>query len=228
MPSNLRAMITQVRLKMDDLGVRIFSEPEIIADLNEGKNELVKIIRQARENYFETSVARTISTTTSPNYSSIALPADFSEMRDIKVTNAGYEDIGFLKMSQSDERFKQALIDGGNFSAGHGIFFYDFYGESSIIFSPGADLDLGVNLLYIQTIPDMALPTDYPTGIPIEHSDFMVTWAVTESLRKLADERLGSFESKRDFQQEAIINSINSRQIKEPQFVVGFMEEEYW
>lgn len=227
MPSTFRAMITAVRIPLRDMRVRMASDPEIAQYLNEGKNELVKVIRQANENFFQTSTSTTISTTTAPNPSIVSLPTDFAELRNLKVTNVGYEDIAFEKMSQSDNRFKQALIDGGNFASGRGLFFYDFV-ASTIRFSPGADIDLGLTIEYIQTISDMTLPDDYPTGIPTEHSDFMVTWATRECLRSIKDPRKTDWDEKIDEQGTRIIESVNTRQIREPKFVIGFMEEEYW
>jgi len=56
-----QTMIVHVRMKVKDTAMRIFRDPEIIASINEGKNELVKIIRQANEEFFETSTTGTIS-----------------------------------------------------------------------------------------------------------------------------------------------------------------------
>jgi hypothetical protein len=227
MPDTLRDMITLVRIKVKDLAVRQIMDPEIQAALNEGKNELVKIIRQANENYFEEVLATTISSTTTPNFSTLTLPADFSELREIKVTTGGLEDTTFQYLNQSDQRFRQALIDGGSFLSGAGIIYYDFYGAGQMIFAPGADLDLAVRLFYIKTIPDMTLPQDSAL-IPLEHKDFVVSWAICECMRSLQDQRLDAYLAKLDMQQELVIQSINTRQRKEPVFVTGFMEEEYW
>ncbi|HCV42404.1 MAG TPA: hypothetical protein DGH68_02900, partial [Bacteroidetes bacterium] len=209
-------MVTLVRIKIKDLAVRSFMDPEIQLAINEGKNELVKIIRQANENYFEETLSTTISATTKPNYSTLALPADFSELRDLRVTTSGLEDLTFQHVSQSDQRFRQALIDGGSYASGAGVMFYDFYGESTMIFAPGADIDIPIQLLYTKTIPDMTYPSSYCTGVPLDHSDFMVTWAICECMRTAQDPRLSDYESKLDFQRESIINSVNTRQRKEP------------
>lgn len=224
---DLRTMITQVRVKLKDLSVRSFQEPEIIFALNEGKDELVKIIRNANESFFEDTATGTISSTTTPNYSTISLPTDFAQLRQIGITSSGMEDIGFIKMNQSDARFKAALLDGGSFAGGQHAFYYDFVGLSTLILAPGADVDLAYKLDYIKTVPDMALPADTPSEIPAEHHGFIVTWAIVELLPD-GDPRIEKYKSKLDFQKDSTIASVNTRQVKEPEFVVGFMEEEFW
>ena len=100
----LKTMLTMVRTRLRDL--RVGSEYELVAFLNEGKNEVVKIIRQADENFFETTTSVTISATTAPNKSSITLPADFATLRNLSITTVGMESTQFYFMSQSDRRFQ--------------------------------------------------------------------------------------------------------------------------
>ena len=225
---NFRDMITQVRLTMKDTRMRVFQEPEIAFALNEGKDELVKIIRQANENFFETSATGTISSTVTPNPGVITLPTDFSQLRNIKISSTGQEDVTFQYLNQSDYRFMQALLDGGSFANGQGHFYYDFVGASTMILAPGSDIDLTYAMDYIQTVPDMTLPDDTPTQIPAEHHGFIVTWAVVECMRRIEDPRLDQYSSKLEFQKDSVIAGVNTRQAKEATFVTGFMEEEYW
>ena len=223
----LKTMIFTVRTKLKDLAVRKFHEHEIIAALNEGKNECVKLIRQANENFFEDTVAGTISSTSTPNYSQITLPANFAELRNLTVTNAGLEDTGFIKLNQSDERFKSALLDGGSFASGLGIAYWDFLADT-MIFAPGADIDLGYRMHYIKTVPDMELPGDLPVGIPAEDYDFIVTWAICECMRAVEDPRLDAYLAKMEYQKGSVTESVNTRQVKEPEFVKSYMESEFW
>ena len=224
----LKTMIALVRTKVKDLSVRTFHEHEIILALNEGKNELVKTIRQANENYFEATTSGTISATTTPNYSTITLPTDFIELRDISISTSGREDIRFIRMSQSDDRFRLALQDGGSFASGVGAFFYDFMGMNTMILAPGADVELTYSMKYITMVNDMLLPDDYPAGIPPEHYDYIVTWAIAECMRETHDKRLPQYLDKLAYQKDSIVASVNTRQRKEPEFVIGFMESEYW
>lgn len=224
---NFRQMITQVRLTVKDTRIRVFHEPEIAFALNEGKDELVKIIREANENFFETASSGTISSTTTPNASIITLPADFARLVNIKVTSTGYEDTTFQYRRQSDYRFQQALLDGGSFASGSGHFYYDFQGASTMLLAPGANIDLLYTMDYLQTVADMTLPEDTPSQIPAEHHGFIVTWATVECMRKIEDPRLSTYESKLEYQRTSVIAGVNTRQAKEPVFVTGFQEEEY-
>jgi hypothetical protein len=228
MAVNLKSMLMRARLKLKDIAIRKFSEPDLIAAANEGKNELVKIIRQAREDFFLSSTTSTITVATPPNPSEITLPDDFMELKEIMVTSSGFEDLAFVYKDFADPEFRQALIDGGSFSSGQGSFYYDIVAEKTLRMAPGTDLALSVKIQYIPAIADMELPTDYPAGLPTEHSDFIVTWMICEGMRSVQDDRLGSYEAKLGYQRDSVIASVNQRQVREPQFVKGFMQEEQW
>jgi hypothetical protein len=220
MPSNLREMLTLARIKLDDLAVRRFPEPFLVAAANEGKNELCKIIREANENFFYASTTSTIAVASPPNGSIITLPSDFMQLREIKCTGQGYEDIGFQALSQSDPRFRQSLIDGGSFANGQG---------TSILLSPGSDIALAYSMAYIKFVPDMAVGTDYPADIASENYDFIVTWMICEGMRAGQDDRLQMYQDKLGSQRDSIMNSVNVRQVREPRFVRGYQEaEEQW
>src|SRR5512137_1688102 len=125
---DLKTMVVLTRTRLKDLRVKTFPEFEIIAFLNEGKNALVQVIREASENFFEQTTTGTMSTTTSPNYVNISLPVDFAELRNIRVTSSGYERISFQKMNQSDRRFQEAVIANQNSGISMDMFYYDFSG----------------------------------------------------------------------------------------------------
>lgn len=226
---DLKTMCALVRTRLKDLRVKTFHEFEIIAFLNEGKNELVKIIRGADENFFETAASLTISTTTFPNFTETTLPTDFAELRNLRVTTSGYESTEFYRLNQSDKRFMERTLYGPPQDACPGIFYYDFVGLDKIRFSPPPLQDMAITMDYISTVPDMMYPGDTMIGTPREHWDFVVTWAVCEGLRSLNDPRLPSYENKLKLQITSVINAVNSRQSKEPTFVRGFLEaEQYW
>jgi hypothetical protein len=230
MASNLQGFLVQARLRLDDLHVRIYPEPLLISAANEGKNELVKIIKQAHQNYFEATTSITIPVAAVPLASEVTLPTDFSSLRDIYVTQSGYEDIGFIYRQHSDYQFRQALIAGGSFGSGTGTFFYDIVGDRTLRLAPGSDMALTAEIAYIKMISDMSLPTDAPTGIPSEHWDYIITWMVCEGLRfKQKSNELIIWEAKKEYQKQMIIASVNDRQVREPKFVTGFMDhEEGW
>lgn len=228
MAADLKTMLVLSRMKLGDIAVRKFPEPLLIAAANEGKNELVKIIRQACENYFQEDYAATIPVAASPNASEITLPTDFASLREIRITTAGYEDIEFAYLNHSDPVFRIALIDGGAFANGAGTFFYDIVADRTLRLAPGSDMALAATISYMKTVPDMQLPTDYPVGIPLEHYDFIVTWIICEGMRAAKDPRLADYLAKMEYQKDMIVVSINDRQVKEPKFVTGYMQHEEW
>jgi uncharacterized membrane protein len=95
-------------------------------------------------------------------------------------------------------------------------------------FAPGTDVELAVDIDYIQQLADMTVPSDEPTEIPSELHDYIVTWMTADALRSINDPRLQGYTDKLSLQRASVIQSINERQIKEPVFVTGYLEDEEW
>jgi hypothetical protein len=226
--SDLRTILLLSRMKLKDLGVKRFTEIELIAAANEGKNELAKIIRQAREDFFYKTATGTFSTTTAPNYSEITLPADFSQLKDIEVTTAGYEWTEFAPCDISDPRFKEAARYGGSYGGGSGTAYYDVVGNTKVVFAPGFDVALDYRMRYISVVPDLRYPTDTIAPIPLEHFDYIVTYVVAECMREGENPAYQLWLDKLERQKDMIVESINTVQIRDPKYVRGYMEEEGW
>lgn len=224
---NLQQILFSARAKLKDLGMKRWRESELVAAANEGKNVLVQLIRQARQDYFEISVSITIPVAVAPNASEATLPADFVQVKDLEITTADYEWIQFLNLDRTDPRFKYALREGGTFLSGEGTFFYDIVGKTKIVFSPGSDIALACKLSYIQNVADMAYPTDTPSPIPVEYHDFIVSFIVCECQRETNDPQLVGNLDKLQRQKESIAMSVADLQVREPNYVRGFMEGEW-
>jgi hypothetical protein len=225
---NLQTMLFIARSQIRDLGVKKISDPELIAFVNNGKCDLVSMIREAREDYFIATTTSTVTATTSPNPSIVTLPTNFLELKELKITTSGYEYIDFVASDRSRQQFRSALLDGGSFGSGTGIVLYDVYGNSTLMLAPGFDVTLSLQIDYIYDVPDMALPADEPTDIPDNLHFYIPTAATCQALRALGDPRLANFEKQRkDSMDEARI-SIQPRQIREAKFVRGYMEDEEW
>lgn len=225
---NLQTIVFLARAKIKDLGLRRWTEPELVAAANEGKNQLVKIIRQAREDFFFTTTTGTISTTTAPNPSTVTLPSDFIELKDLRVTSNGYESIDFVFLDRVDPKFRYALQMGGDFSGGGGVFYYDIMGMSTLVLAPGSDIEMSLAIDYIQYVPNMTLPSDTVASIPEEHQDYIVNHIVCECLRETGDPNLRAYLLKLERQADSIMQAVGDVQVREPTFVRGFMEEEFW
>jgi hypothetical protein len=225
---NLREIVFGARGRLKDQGMKRWRDPELVLAANEAKNELVKIIRQSKRDYFTT--ASTFSISPAPAQwipTGFVLPDDFSQLKDIQITDAGYEWIQFVHIDMADPRFKQMIETGGSFASGEGFFYYDIAGRESVIVAPSPDIVLNGIMYYSQTVPDMAFPTDEPTGIPIEHQDFIVNFIVCECLRETNDPQLSGYLDKLEKQREMLLESLADQQVREPQFVRGFMEGEW-
>jgi hypothetical protein len=225
---NLQKMLVEARLVLRDVGVKSTPDLMLIGSANEAKDEMVQIIRQARQDFFLVSTTSVVTTAVAPNPSIIVLPSDFIVLKDIYCNNSGYEGIVFMPMDRADPRFRRALIDGGSYSAGNSIAYYDLYGNSNILIAPAFDLALSITVDYIKSVEDMVILTDEPNGIPAEYRHYIVAHMVCDALRMAASPALVAWEAHLKEKKEFMQQNIQPRQIKDPTFVRGFMEEESW
>jgi hypothetical protein len=223
----LREIIFAARGKLKDQGMKRWRDPELVIAANEAKDDLVATLRQSKKDYFQTTVSVTIPISATPNMSTFALPADFANLKDIKVTTPDYEWIDFIHLDHADPRFNEWLRFGASFASGEGFFYYDIIGREMVVLAPGSDLALDATLYYSRTCPDMALPTDTPTGIPEELHDYLVTYVVAECLRETGDAQLQGYLDKLEKTREDILQILSDQQVREPQFARGFMEGEW-
>lgn len=223
---NLQEILFIARSRLRDLGVKKFSEAELIASVNDGISDMATIIMQAREDYFLTSTTSTVAAATAPSPSTMTLPTDFLELKDLWVLNSGYEDINFQACDRNIAQFRRALLDGGSFAAGTGLIYYDIYGNSTIEFAPGFDMDLSIRVDYIQMVPDLALPTDTPSLIPKKWHGNLPDYAVLEALRGVVDKRAASYDEKVKESEKKLAIGIQPRQVRDAKFVTGFMEND--
>ncbi len=224
---NLGEMLFYSRSMLQDMNVKRINEAHLVRALNEGKNELAKIIRQAREDFFVTTTTGTISSAVSPNPSVISLPADFAELKQLEITSSGRETIEFQYLDRSDPDFHRLLLDTQSLGAGVDCLFYDIIG-STIEIAPPLDISLAYKMYYVSTVPDMVGITDTPALIPVEHHDYVVTWAVAEGLRSAGDNRYELYLEKLKAQEAGVIDCVNARQIKDPEYVRGYLEDDWY
>lgn len=226
---NLLDMHVATRLTLRDVGIKDIPDGFLTHAANEGKDELAKIIRQARQDFFIATATGTISAVTITGTSSvITLPTDFMELKDIRITSDGYRDIEFEYKDLAKHAFRSALIYGLEAGVAPELFYYDIISRNSIRLAPPTGMALAYELDYIPTLAAMVGMDDTPTQIPAEHHGFIVSWMICEALRSRADGRLGSYASKLEHQRGMIVEAVAVRQIREPQFVTGYLEDEGW
>ena len=226
MSTDLQTILAGVRLRLGPGSWQMFPEILLIMAVNEGKNELVRMMRGVREDYFQTTATGTISATTAGNASTITLPSDFSELKTLQISTSGYERIDFQPMDQADIRWKDALLEGGDFASGYGRFYYDVLGNESIVLVPGSDIALSYSLQYIKRIADLSLLASEATGIHDDFVDYIITYAVTEAMRFAGDDRFALYKGKLSELAVSMVGSAGSRQVFHPKYVRGFMEDE--
>jgi hypothetical protein len=222
----LAQMLIQSRMALRDLGIKQISEPSLVNSANEGCRELARILRKSRKDYFTTSTTGTIAIATPPNPSTLALPANFAELKDLQITTTDFTNVEFTPLDRSDSRYRQALRDGGSISDG-ACYFYDIIGNSTLEIAPGFDRAMAVTVTYIQRVPDLQLPSDSPSLIPTEYHDFILAWMTCEGLRQSNDPRLGNYEAKLEYLGTSIAESATPRQIRDSVYVDGFMEGQW-
>jgi hypothetical protein len=225
---NLKQMLVEARLALRDVGVKSTADLLLVGSANEAKDEVVQIMRQAREDFFFATTTSLVTTATSPNPSVVNLPTDFSLLKNLYCNDRGYEGIVFMPMDQADPRFRRALIDGGSYSGGNSVAYFDLYGNSRLLLAPGFDLALNLTIDYIKSVADMADLNDEPTDIPPEYHHYIVIHMVCDALRMAANSSLAAWEAHLQEKKEYMQQNIQPRQIKDPIFVRGYMEEENW
>jgi len=232
---SLRNFLYLARTQLDDMSVQKISEGLLLGAANEGKNELVKLIRRARQDYFQKFTVLTVPIADPLDPSEMDLPDEFSILKDLQIKTAGYENVKFFPADRSSETFRQAIINRRFNSQNSGYFFYDVGSGSNtpgvlsvLKLAPGSDINLSLKVVYDGTVLDMTEPDDEPTPIPPEHWDYIVTWMVCNALRTKTDPRLASFESKLKYQGERVVDSVGIRQVRDPVFVTGYLENEWY
>jgi hypothetical protein len=221
----LGLFLLQARNRLRDLSVRIWAEPSLIYSANEGKNELARILRHTREDYFVKTITGTISTATAGNPSELTLPTDFAEYKDMEVTTPGYFNIAFSPLDRTDPNFRALVVTPVPVSDGITVYF-DIIARGTMQIAPGLSLALGYKLYYVHVVPDMVLHTDIPDPIPPEYHDFIVNWIVTDALRSANDPRFAAFNDKLKMQSELMLNAAQQRRVAaDPKFARAFDEE---
>lgn len=218
----------EARLALKDVGVKSTADRLLIGSANEAKDEIVQIIRQARQDFFLTSTITAVTPASAPFASTITLPSDFMLLKDLVCNDPGYEGLVFTPMDQTDPRFRRALIDGGSYSAGNCLCYYDIQGTNQLILAPGFDLALNLTIYYIKTVVDMRAMTDEPLGIPAEYHHYIMAHMVCDALRMSASPALDAWENHLAEKKKFMEQNISPRQIKDPVFVRGFGEEDCW
>jgi len=206
------------------MSVRIWTEPALIQSANEGKNELAKLLRHTREDYFMMTATGTISAPAAGTAAEITLPTDFAEFKDIEATTPGFANLVWSPLDRTDPIFRDRVVSPPILTDGMAVY-YDIVARATMQLA-GITSALAYRLYYIQLVPDMVLHTDTPSAIPQEHWNFIVNWVVTDALRAVNDPRYGAFFDKLKMQSELVVNAAQQRRVAaDPKFARAFDED---
>lgn len=221
---NLQDLLVNTRMILKDVGVKILPDPLLVTFANEGKNELYRLIRAARQDFFVTTSNVTVSGSNAPAPNTISLPADFSQLKDIICTTlsgvANPTQITFLAWDRNDVIFRYLLASSFTGTTGVGmVFYYDIMGTSLLQMVPptGTASTMTAQLTYLAAPADMAAPSDSPSTIPTEYHQYIMNFMVTEAMRTTNDPRLAAYETKMVAQAEKVARSVGTRSLNEPQ-----------
>lgn len=232
---SLSKFLFLARIQLDELNVQSVKEARLIGAANEGKNELVKIIRRAQMDFFESYALLTVPVADPYDPSEIDLPSDFASLKDLQIKSAGYTDTKFYPVDRSDPRFRELCTSNTRFDQNwNGYFLYHVASKSlpyiqvsALKLAPGSAVALDLKVVYQTIVYDMVAPDDAPLAIPPEHWDFIVTWMVVDALRTRNDPRYRVFLEKLEKQEEHVVTSVGVRQTRDPIYVVGYGEDLY-
>lgn len=225
---NLKEMLIDCRMSLKDVGIKATADSLLIGAANEAKDELVQIMRQAREDFFIAQTISTVAAAASPYPSTLTLPDDFIYLKDIYCNQSGYEGIVFVAIDRADPRFRRALLDGGYYQAGNTVCYYDIGGNSQLILAPGFDTALQITVDYVKSVADMVDLDDTISEIPAEYHSYITAHMVCSALRMAASPALAAWEEHLAEKKKHVQQNIEPRQAREPKFVRGYMEEECW
>ena len=145
---------------------------QLLSFINEGKDELWSILKQANENLFVVSSQATQSN--NPYYfpalsltvREYTLPFDVRDILFIEVTGpSGYERVKFTRKAMTHPDFRDARTGATAFNAqggsspltGVGEYFYDVVGKSTIVLAQYPEVAFTLIIWFIRTLPDITL-----------------------------------------------------------------------
>lgn len=221
---NLQDLLVNTRIVLKDVGVKVLPDPLLVTFANEGKNELYRMIRATRQDFFVTTSNVTVTCTGAPSPNVITLPADFSQLKDVLCTTltgvSSPTQITFLHWDRNDVIWRYLVASSFTGTLGVGmIFYYDLIGTSALQIVPptGAGSTMTAQLTYVATPPDLSAPSDTPSTIPPEYHQYIMNFMVTECLRAMGDQRIQLYDAKMQAITDRISKAIATRALNEPQ-----------
>lgn len=222
--SNIRVNLNESHESAADLLVPTagsqWKNSELLENLNKSKDRLWEIIREVREDYFLT-IGTSLNLTASAK--SYDLAAGFRQLKAIKATTAGYEDLQFESLDQSSREWKERDALPASANADAGILYYDIVGTAKILFCnfPPAAITAVYN--YVGILSDFTLSASSTVDIGDELREFLEGYATWLSFAKTPTHiAVPWWKEHLPLLERRVVKSVSKRQIRDPKRVAPF------
>src|SRR3990167_5581702 len=215
--SNLSEPLSAVDMLVAGSGSQ-WTNTELLAALNKGKDRLWDIIRMAREDYFQVAAVTPLSLVVATK--EYALAGAVRQLVGLRCTTSGYEDLRFRRVDQSAREFqdRDALPAGDNTSDSEMI--YDLIGTGTIKFADFPPTALTVAYDYIGYLSDYTLSGSSTVDINDELTEYMEAYATWKVLGKMpSDTRIKFWGSEITRLEVVALKSVGKRNIRESEYV---------
>ena len=186
---------------------------ELLEYLNKAKDRLWDIIRQVREDYFETTSDTSITLVTATK--EYTLPSTFRQLKGIKITQSGFESLRLRWVDQSSEEFKRRdSLPSGSTVVNDLV--YDIIGVGVIKFADFPPASLTTSIDYIAWIVDFVLGSGTLAAINDEWREYIEAYATMKALGKNpSDPRLKFWIEEVGRLHDVIISGTSKRNIRD-------------
>jgi len=217
---NLSELRARVRFWLNEQGTTdgFYSDPDLDTLINDGNQRLNRAIANIQPEFFTvSSTFQTIADT-----KAYALPTDFQKMvRLEKYLPADPSDI--VKLVEAN--FPRIEGGGGWPVTRSGVPYSYFIRSNQMEFIPIPDGVYDIRIYYSNAKPKLLLGADLPSP-PEDFHDMIALHAVVFALLKNSEPSL-EFQRLYDRRQNELMESIQDRDGTDPEFVEGFLEEEF-
>ena len=191
---------------VDDLITRLdsfasaYDATSLLSFINEGKDEVWKVLRTLDEDYFVAGSQAATSTDDdyfagfSRSSREVNLPNNCREVRFIEVTTAGYEDLDFEFRRLSDPEFqverKLATIAGsGSGRQQHAKYLYTIIGRRTLMLAQFLEAAVTAKIWFVRALDDLDLDSTLTEILHPFHKS-IVTFALERATLALQEEQL--------------------------------------
>lgn len=198
-----------------------YTQNQILASLNHGKNRLWDIFRTVKKDYFMTvgDTSLTLNATTKI----YSFPATFRQLTALKVTTSGYESVRFRAIDMADQAFKlRDALPASSYSDNGGAseILYCIVSTGKLRLADFPPTTLATSMDYIAWLADYTLSSNSTTEIPDEWEEFMKKYAAMDLTMTTPESPIyKTIAAQVQAMIPAIQGSISYRQIRDPKFV---------